>query len=87
MFGPRDDDDERGREDEDDNQDEDQEKDQEKDNDPDKDIDYFVSADGRVCATRAEAISESLGYEDSSGTGAGCGQDPANVDSGKGSDK
>lgn len=83
MFGSKDDADERGRDD--DNQDED--RDEDEDNDPDKDIDYFVSADGRVCATREDAISESLEFESASGSGAGCSQDPANVDSGKGSNK
>lgn len=46
------------------------------------DGDYVVSADGRACPDTQSAIEASLSFENASGTGAGCGQDAANVDSG-----
>lgn len=41
--------------------------------------DFFVSADGRVFLNPQDAIAASLGFEDASGTGAGCSQDPRNI--------
>lgn len=37
--------------------------------------DYYVSADGQVVSTPQEAVDASLGFEESSNTGAGCSQD------------
>ena len=48
--------------------------------DRDDDVDYYISADGRVCESAADAIDASLEFEDASGTGAGCSQSSENVD-------
>lgn len=45
----------------------------------DTDRDHYISADGQVTSTPQEAVEASLIFEDTSGTGAGCGQDPANI--------
>ncbi len=43
--------------------------------------DYYVSADGQVSNTPQEAVGNSLQFENASNTGAGCNQDPANIQS------
>lgn len=54
--------------------------------DKDGDVDYYVSADGRVCDSASDAIDASLQFESASGTGAGCSQSPDNVDDSNDSD-
>jgi hypothetical protein len=43
----------------------------------------YTTIDGRPMRTAKETIEANLGFEERSGTGAGCGQDPENVDKGK----
>ncbi|PIZ24630.1 hypothetical protein COY48_02000 [Candidatus Collierbacteria bacterium CG_4_10_14_0_8_um_filter_43_86] len=41
--------------------------------------DYYVSANGIVSSTPQEAVTNSLQFENTSNTGAGCSQAPENV--------
>lgn len=41
----------------------------------------YIGPDGRIHRTPWDAIDAALGFEDISGTGAGCGQHPDNVSS------
>ena len=44
--------------------------------------DLFISPDGRVFDNPQDAIAACLVFEETSGTGVGCGQDPDNVPGG-----
>ena len=57
-----------------------------KDKDDQNDDTDYISADGRVCSSAADAIDASLQFESASGTGAGCSQSSDNVDDSDDSD-